>query len=296
VASSSSGYQVPLLARFVGLGAIVVVAVAACGPDRASDAGADTGGSDQKAGSTSSSIVVQRVIDGDSLELVVDGGEIDVRLLGINAPELRTLSDQRSCPGDAARGHLESLLEGAGSLVFRAGEEDRFGRRLGVIDADGHPVTESMVTDGWALALWSADDERLTASMLAAAEADRGWWGAECGPPASATLAIGDHQANAPGDDRENLAEEWVEVVNTGPEPVDLDGWTIRDETTSNQFRISGLTLHPGRSVRFRSGSGPTTADDYYLGEQFPVWSNGGDTALLVDPAGIVAAYAFLTG
>ncbi len=241
-------------------------------------------------------VEVGRIIDGDSLELLVDGAEVEVRIVGINTPELYTLGDEASCPGDRARTEFRSLTDAAETLRFEAGEEDRFGRTLGVIVADGVPVTDSMVQSGWALALWSSEDEGLIALMREAADAERGIWGDECGTPASDDLRFTETQLNAPGDDRENLNGEWVTVTNTGDDAVDLEGWTIRDETTSNRFLIEDLQLGPGDSVRFISGSGSNGGGDYHLGESFPVWSNRGETVLLVDPDGLVAAYSFVSG
>lgn len=238
-------------------------------------------------------MTVDRVIDGDSLELTIDGEPVEARLLGINAPELRSSAGDDTCTGTSARRELESSIEGADTVAFLPDEVDRFGRRLGVLVLDGRAVTEMMVDTGWALALWSGENERLIGLMIGAADAERGMWGLACGEPVSADVAITEVQADAPGDDRENLTEEWVTVTNDGASPVDLDGWIVRDETTSNRFTITDLVLDAGTSVRFRSGQGSSGGGDYFLGETFPVWSNRGETVLLVDPDGVIAAHAF---
>lgn len=244
-------------------------------------------------------IVIDRVIDGDSLEATVDGEATEIRLLGINAPELRTLDGDETCPGQMARDELVGLLEGADSLAFEAGDTDRFGRRLGVIVADGEPVTRSMVEAGWALGLWSAEDPTLTAAMEAAAEAERGWWGDDCGqraqPVNGPIVVIADAQPDPPGDDRERLDDEWIEVANVGTGPADLTGWTIRDETTSNRFTLDGLVVPDGGRVRIRTGPGQATDTDFYLGLDTPIWSNDGDTVLLETPTGLITTYRFLT-
>lgn len=244
-------------------------------------------------------IVIDRVIDGDSLEATVDGEATEIRLLGINAPELRTLDGDETCPGRTARTELAGLLEGADSLAFEAGDTDRFGRRLGVIVADGVPVTRAMVEAGWALALWSAEDPTLTAAMKAAAEAERGWWGDDCGPRAQPVngpiVVIADPQPDPPGDDRERLDDEWIEIANVGTGPADLTGWTIRDETTSNRFTLDGLVVPEGGRVRIRTGAGEATETDFYLGRDTPIWSNDGDTVLLETPTGLITTYRFLT-
>ena len=247
-------------------------------------------------------IEVVRVIDGDSLEVSADGEVIEVRLLGINAPERSTLADRETCAGRHAGATLESLLENGGQLRLYGDEMDRFGRLLADIaidaesnrDAGRESVADAMVRSGWALALWSGDDPFLVEEMRKVA-ARVGWWGTVCGT-VDVVLEISGEQVNAPGDDRENLTEEWVEVTNAGPEPVDLDGWTIRDETTSNRFLINDLVLQPGAVVRFRTGVGSSSSTEVFLNESFPVWSNRGETVLLVDSDGVIAAYAFIEG
>lgn len=259
-------------------------------------------------------IEVARVIDGDSLEVVVlaTGEQVEIRLEGINAPERYTLADTETCVGQRAGDALAAILDHAasvGPLGMEGSETDRFGRLLvdinlatggqdppGVNLVGGQRATEAMVASGWALALWSADDPTLTEAMVTAAAQERGWWGDECGPRPRG-LAVSDHQVNPPGPDDEVLDQEWVEVTNTGPDPVDLAGWTIRDETTSNRFLLDGPVLGPGQAVRFHSGGSGQSGRDpvsVHLGEQYPMWSNRGETVLLSDPDDLIAAYAFI--
>lgn len=239
-------------------------------------------------------VKVERIIDGDSLRVLADGTELEVRLLGINAPELRTLADRETCAGRAARSELDSLLGGGTVSMIEEGT-DRFGRTLAHLVVDGRPVEGAMVDSGWALALWSSEDPPLIERMRDAAEAERGWWGSECGE-AQVALFVGETQVNAPGDDRERLNEEWVEIVNREPAPVELTGWTLRDETTSNRFALDGLTIDAGATIRFRTGTGDSDDKEVYLGEHFPVWSNRGETVLLVDADGMIVAHAFIEG
>lgn len=237
---------------------------------------------------------VVRVIDGDSLRVLADGTELEVRLVGINAPELRTRANRETCAGQAAKAELDSLL-GAGTVSLFDEGIDRFGRTLAHLVVDGRPVGEAMVDSGWALALWSSEETLLIDRMRDAAEAERGWWGSTCGV-AQMGLAVGDTQVNAPGDDRERLNEEWVEIVNREESPIGLTGWTLRDETTSNRFVLDGVTVAAGATIRFRTGIGTSDDDEVFLGERFPVWSNRGETVLLVDPDGVIAAHAFIEG
>ncbi|MEM8923161.1 MAG: lamin tail domain-containing protein [Actinomycetota bacterium] len=239
-------------------------------------------------------VTIVRVIDGDSLEvLLADGAERELRLEGINAPELNALGGGRTCAGTAARDELEAILS-AGAVTLTGSEVDRFDRLLATLWVDGVPANAEMVRAGWALGQWSGD-QRLVGVMIDAAEAGAGWWGTDCGAPRRGPV-IGDTQANAPGDDRENLDQEWVELVNRGDDRADLDGWVLRDETTSNRFLLDGVSLAPGATLRVHTGAGASDDGSLYLDEDFPVWSNSGETVLLVDPDGLLVDWAFLPG
>jgi endonuclease YncB( thermonuclease family) len=90
-------------------------------------------------------------IDGDSLRA---GGD-EIRLLGIDAPELRqTCRDQRgkdwSC-GRAARDELRRILA-RGNVRCARGQKDRYGRALARCSATGvHDIGDAMVREGFAL-------------------------------------------------------------------------------------------------------------------------------------------------
>lgn len=73
-----------------------------------------------------------RVIDGDSVVLRFPlpfntSRELDVRLLGIDAPE--RVGGSRAA-GEAATAHLRRLLEESGPLIAQTHKTDRYGRYL----------------------------------------------------------------------------------------------------------------------------------------------------------------------
>ncbi len=242
-------------------------------------------------------VVLIRVVDGDSLELEIDGEAVDVRIEGINAPELFG-DDGRTCNGEASKAALEDLVVGSDLLIVGA-EVDRFGRRLGDVMADDRSdgvwrsVAFSLVDSGHALS--TGDTPELRATMKDAAAAGRGLWGDGCGARGQERLVIGETQVDPPGSDRDNLNDEWVTVVNEGTVAVELEGWIISDDTTSHRFELDGA-LGPGDRLTVRSGSGGRSDGEVYLNEGFPVWSNRGETVLLTDPNGVVSAWRFIDG
>lgn len=98
---------------------------------------------------------VDRVIDGDTVEVTVDLGfrvalRQTVRLYGINAPELH---GPTAAAGQAARDFLRKLLPAGTQILitsFKAnGAGDKYGRWLGKLEfADGMSVNEEMVRTG----------------------------------------------------------------------------------------------------------------------------------------------------
>ena len=234
-----------------------------------------------------------RLADGDSGWFEVDGREVEVRLLGYNAPE-RYEGDDRStpgCNGAAAEAALTELLEGADVVTLVGDETDRFGRLLVDLLVDGRSAVELLVGAGRGL---SIGDPGPTRDLMRAAAADgRGMWGDQCGTPAADGLAVTRVEPDPPGRDEDDLNGEWVELVNRGPDPIDLSGWAIRDDTSSHRFALSG-SIAPGASLTVRTGSGRSGDGQVFLHSPSPVWSNRTDTVLVIDPAGVVAAWGFV--
>lgn len=75
---------------------------------------------------------VERVVDGDTLVADVGGRSTRVRLLNIDAPELRHGAQAEECLGPAARNALAERLPPGTSvrLVLDREHEDRYGRTL----------------------------------------------------------------------------------------------------------------------------------------------------------------------
>ena len=103
-------------------------------------------------------------------------------------------------------------------------------------------------------------------------------------------------QPDPKGRDEDHLNDEWIEITNPGGSAVDLAGWSVADETTSNRFELPARSLAAGATLRIHTGSGADTAIAAYLDQRDPVWSNSGETVLVADPAGVIVAHRFLAG
>ncbi len=129
----------------VGVAVLAVVSLAGCG-------GSGAPGSSQDA--LEANAVVDRIVDGDTLVVVVDGAEERVRLIGMNTPESVDQRRPVMCFGKEASAHLGELVpEGTPVRLERDVEvRDRYDRLLAYLyrASDGLFVNLAMVTDGYA--------------------------------------------------------------------------------------------------------------------------------------------------
>ena len=104
------------------------------------------------------SVEVLRVVDGDTVDVLVDLGfsthrKIRVRLDGIDAPETRTRDAAEKLRGYAAKSWLEEKLVQAQVVsikTIKSGSTGKYGRYLGILYADGINLNQRMVKEGLA--------------------------------------------------------------------------------------------------------------------------------------------------
>jgi competence protein ComEC len=102
----------------------------------------------------------------------------------------------------------------------------------------------------------------------------------------ASSIYISATQFDAPGDDRQNLNGEWVQLTNKGDEPVLISGWTLSDKSQNALYTFPAIFLVPGESVTVFSGTGTINTTAVFMGKTEPVWGNSGDRAILKDGRG----------
>ena len=246
------------------------------------------------------SISIDRVSDGDSVRATSSEGDLEIRLIGINAPE------RDECFGSEAGEQLETLLSGADVTLHPwPAELDDFGRELGFLVADGTFVNLSLVETGHVLARAQSNHAFVsdfdTAEETASANG-RGLWADDaCGAPVDGDLVITEVFENAPGDDRENPNGEFVIIENVGDSTVAVEGWGLRDESTRHRYIFPNIEVDPGESMQIRTGcgnddEGSDPIELFWCDPEPPVWNNGGDLALLLDPNGAIVSEFVVVG
>ena len=141
--------------------------------------------------------LVVRVVDGDTIDVLIGGEELRLRYIGIDTPE--TVDPRRpvGCFGKEASARNRELVEGKTvGLEKDVSETDRFGRLLRYVWLGGRMVNARLVEEGYATASTFPPDVRhaelFAALQSEAREQGRGLWGACATPEApSPTTAAG---------------------------------------------------------------------------------------------------------
>jgi len=222
---------------------------------------------------------VTRVIDGDTIEVEIDGRVEQLRYIGIDTPEHGLPWFQESTDANRA------LVEGQTVRLERdVSERDRYGRLLAYVYlTSGTFVNGALVSQGLADSVAYPPDTSHQAELDAIEEQAKaqglGMWVQAA--PVGVVIDGACSQFNSPGDDNYSKEEEYVCVTNQGTVTVDMTRWWIRDKAGATYY-FPAFSLAAGASVRVRTGCGqPTSTDLYWCKDGNAVWNNGGDTAYL---------------
>lgn len=144
----------------------------------------------RSSGTLAPNATVERVVDGDTIIVRINGKRERVRLIGIDTPESVDENRPVQCFGHEASAHTESLLPPGTevSLVRDVEARDKYDRLLAYVirTEDQLFINLNLVENGFAGPLTYPPNDHYAAlfesSASAAAEASIGLWGA-CGGP-----------------------------------------------------------------------------------------------------------------
>ncbi len=233
----------------------------------------------------SSNAVVQRVIDGDTIVVSLNGADERVRLIGINAPE------RDECFGTEATEQLRVLLDHTQvTLQTDVDVYDDYGRLLAYVYSDDSLINRELVSGGFALAQPyppnTLHQSELDDAMTTAKQQEVGLWAVgACGEAVGDVVTIESINENPPGPDEASLNDESITLIAN--DHVDLSGWVVRDGSSSNRYVVpDGITLYAGDRVILHSGCGNNSIHDLYWCSDTPIWNNDGDTVMIYDESG----------
>lgn len=126
---------------------------------------------------------VLRAVDGDTIEVLLDGGREDVRYIGIDTPETVKPDTAVQCFGPRAhRFNARLVTHQRVRLVFGVERRDVYGRLLAYVYLGNRFVNAELARRGLARTLTIPPNDRFARRFKrlqsAAARAGRGLWGA----------------------------------------------------------------------------------------------------------------------
>jgi len=112
---------------------------------------------------------VERVVDGDTVDVVLDLGfdilhKCRVRLYGIDTPESRTRNKDEKARGKMATAYLKQAISNGDKVVIQTKLKDsrgKFGRVLGDVVIDGLNINQTMVENNYAVKYYGQSKEEI---------------------------------------------------------------------------------------------------------------------------------------
>ncbi len=252
---------------------------------------------------------VLRVIDGDTIEVLLDGTEkkVTVRLLGIDAPEMGTPFHTKQPYSEEAKKFLTALIQSKKvELQFDTERQDTFGRTLAYIELlDGSDVEEILLSNGLVRTYAKAHVQRslgYESIESEAKKAKRGLWSLSDNIDNTIQEIADEDDLETDTENTvfslqsglgENMiflsevypspekdAQEWIEIFNAGNADVDLSGWSIDDvkNAGSKPWKIEkSIVIAPGQFLVFQKSETKLS------------FTNSGEEVSLLAPDGTVA-------
>ena len=256
---------------------------------------------------------VVRVIDGDTIEVNIQGYLYTVRYIGIDTPETVHPTIGEEPYGKEASAKNRELVEGkVVGLEKDISETDKYGRLLRYVYINDVFINAELVRLGYAQVSTYPPDVKYQDLFLQlqreAMEEGRGLWGIEeaSETPSSTVTPEETTETLTPSptqSDTVNVeitlifydgvvprveSDEYVKITNLGTEGVDLAGWVLKDvDEGYPSFTFPTYILQSGKSIRVYTNEIHTEYGGFSFGSEQAVWSNSSpDIAALFDVQG----------
>jgi endonuclease YncB( thermonuclease family) len=213
---------------------------------------------------------VTRVVDGDTIYVIIGGRMESVRYIGINTPETHHPTRGREPGGEAATEANRRLVDGRWvTLVLDVQQRDRYGRLLAYVWVGERFVNAELVHQGYAQAATYPPNVKHADYFVklerGARESRRGLW--KGAPPAAGSAAP---SARVPGDSaRESVAPRFKSpetdtsgsaVVPSLPLPPSYSpqpSYSSQEPAQTRDQRVRGYRRQDGQWVEPYLRSGP---------------------------------------
>ena len=222
---------------------------------------------------------VVKVVDGDTIRVLLEGVEKPVRYVGIDTPES---TFQIEYFGEQASQKNKELVEGRDVVMYRdVSETDDFDRLRRYVFVGDKFINYELVSQGLANA-FRYEPDTSCAELFAKAESEAkalglGLWSASATQSALSTQSPSAGNLEIVFVDKE---AEYVDIKNNSSSPVDLNGWMLVSEKGSQACDLGGI-IQSGEKLRIWAGTG----EGYSCNFGKNIWNNSEpDPAVLYDP------------
>jgi endonuclease YncB( thermonuclease family) len=221
---------------------------------------------------------VTRVVDGDTIEVLIDGVEYRLRYIGIDTPETKHPTSGVEPFGPEASQANSELVEGKTVLLERdVSEVDRYGRLLRYVYVDDLMVNEELLRRGLARVATFPPDvkyvDRFLEVQRAAQKAGMGMWGVEltATPASSSSLVVETWGYTYQRPDGNRLVSGKGTLPRAVPLDIPLDGqplWLVAAPVSGGSVWVAVLT--DGRVQAFHVAGRRVTPIAIELGQLPP--------------------------
>ncbi len=224
--------------------------------------------------------LVTRVIDGDTIEVDIDGTIYKIRYIGIDTPELQDKRPEFSALAQEATRLNRELVEGKTVRLEKdISETDKYERLLRYVYVDDIFVNAELVRQGLAWAKVYEPDikylDYLEELETEAKQAGRGLWAIPTLPSPIRVENIQITYIFYDGLVPYVESDEYVEITNLGDQPQELTGCVLMDISEGYpSFTFPSYILAPGKSIRVYTNEYRSEWGDFSFEYSQPIWNN----------------------
>lgn len=229
--------------------------------------------------------VISRVIDGDTIEVVLPSGQREtVRLIGVDTPETVHPTKGVQPWGPEASAFTKKLLPIGTTITMEMDvqERDNYGRLLTYVYLpDGRMLNSVLLEEGMAQLMTIPPNVKyvslFTRLQAEARQNGRGMWhGMEIPSTGAISLVV-------------DVYDETATIINRGKDKIDISGWKLVSVTGNQSFTLPAISLPPNTQVTVCSGPN-ADRPGCITWTKANIWNNAGDPGELYDTQGHLAA------
>ena len=240
--------------------------------------------------------IVSGVIDGDTIEVLINDTEYHLRYIGIDSPESGLpFSDE------ATEANRQLVLGKTVLLEQDVSDTDQYDRLLRYVYLeDGTFVNAELIILGMAEAKAYPPDIKYHDTLSNLEEDARssglGIWAVKNaeGSEIDSSTSVVIERIFFDGIVKQVESDEYATISNVGPSPVDVTGWRLNAGAPGQDFVFPNHILEPGQSCRVYTNEDHPEHCGFSFRSREALWNNNGDCGKLFNSEGqLVDEYCY---